>query len=107
MLCTITDGKGYPLEKGERLERLSEELGVAICSALRRGDLYTKYSSNQYLTLLLDIKQEDCQIVINRINSRFENPSRKNYLKYNVSSLNDFSIEDDRIYFDDSKSMWN
>lgn len=107
MLCTITDGKGYPLEKSERLEKLSEELGVAICSALRRGDLYTKYSSNQYLTLLLDIKQEDCQIVIDRINSRFENPSRKNYLKYNVSSLNDFSIEEERIYFDDSKSIWN
>lgn len=107
ILCTITDGKGYPLEKGERLERLSEELGEAICGALRRGDLYTKYSVNQYLTLLLDIKQEDCQIVIDRINSCFENPSRKNYLKYNVSSLNEFSEGEERIYFDDSKSIWS
>lgn len=106
LLCTITDGKGYPLEKGERLEKLSEELKDAICSALRRGDLYTKYSVNQYLALLLDIKQEDCRIVIDRINSRFENPSRKNYLKYNVSALNDFSDNEDRIYFGDSKSMW-
>jgi len=87
MLCTITDGKGYPLEKGERLERISEELGDAIHGALRRGDLYTKYSINQYLILLLDISQGDCRIVIDRINKAFENPNRKNYLKYNVSSL--------------------
>lgn len=87
MLCTITDGKGYPLEKGERLERFSEELGVAIRGALRKGDLYTRYSNNQYLVLLLDTSQEDCRIVIERINKTFENPNRKNYLKYNVSSL--------------------
>ncbi|MBQ8279789.1 MAG: transcriptional regulator [Roseburia sp.] len=87
MLCTVTDGKGYPLEKGERVERLSDELGEAIQSALRRGDLYTKYSVNQYLVLLLDIKHEDCQIVIDRINDRFENPYRKNYLKYSIKKI--------------------
>jgi len=107
LLCTITDGKGYPLEKGDRLERLSEELGEAIRGALRRGDLYTKYSVNQYLVLLLDIKQEDCQIVVNRINTSFENPSRKNYLKYNVSSLNDYEDSEERISFGDSKNIWN
>ena len=87
MLCTITDGKGYSLEKGERLERFSEEVGEAIRRTLRKGDLYTRYSRNQYLVLLLDVSQEDCRIVIERINKTFENPNRKNYLKYNVSSL--------------------
>lgn len=107
MLCTMTDGKGYPLEKSDRLDRLSEELGGAICEALRRGDLYTKYSLNQYLVLLLDIKQEDCQIVINRINAKFESPSRKNYLKYNISPLCEVDDDEARVYFDDSKSIWN
>ena len=106
MLCTVTDGKGYPLEKGERVERLTEELDEAIRGALRRGDLYTKYSVNQYLVLLLDIKQEDCQIVIDRINKRFENPTRKNYLKYNVSTLSELDDEEGRLYFDTSKNIW-
>lgn len=87
MLCTVTDGKGYPLEKGERADKLSEELHTAIRAALRRGDLYTKYSANQYLVLLFDIKLEDCQIVIDRINDSFENPYRKNYLKYSIKNI--------------------
>jgi len=87
MLCTITDGKGIPLEKGERLERVAVELGEAIRGALRRGDLYTRYSLNQYLVLLLDISQKDCRIVIERINKEFKNESRKQYIKYNVSSV--------------------
>ena len=89
MLCTITDGKGYPLEKSERLDRISEELGDAIKGALRKGDLYTRYSGNQYLVLLLDIKQGDCRIVIDRINNNFKINGRKNYIRYNVSSLRD------------------
>lgn len=87
LLCTVTDGKGYPLEKGERVERISEELDGAIRAALRRGDLYTKYSANQYLVLLFDIKLEDCQGVIDRINASFENPYRKNYLKYSIKNI--------------------
>lgn len=87
MLCTVTDGKGYPLEKGERADKLSEELHVAIRAALRRGDLYTKYSVNQYLVLLFDIKLEDCETVIGRINDSFENPYRRNYLKYSIKKI--------------------
>lgn len=87
LLCTVTDGKGYPLEKGERADRLSGELDAAIHAALRRGDLYTKYSVNQYLVLLFDIKLEDCQSVIDRINDSFESPYRKNYLKYSIKNI--------------------
>ena len=88
LVCTITDGKKEPLDKSERLKVLGEELSDAIKSALRRGDLYTKYSDNQYLVLLLDIEQKDCVSVIDRINAQFENPSRKNYVKYHVAPIN-------------------
>lgn len=87
MLCTMLDTKGHPLEKSERLEAFSEELRNAIRSSLRRGDLFTKYSVNQYLILLLEINQEDCEIVKERINSYFEKSSRRNHLSYTVSPL--------------------
>ena len=89
LVCTITDGKGEPLDRSERLEMLAGEVTVAIKNALRRGDLYTKYSDNQFLILLLNTRQQDCVTVIDRINARFENPSRKNYLKYQIASIND------------------
>lgn len=89
LLCTLTDGKGQPLEKGERIEVLSEELSEAIRGALRRGDLYTRYSINQYLILLLDLDTGDCAAIIDRINGTFENPTRKNYIKYHVASVNE------------------
>lgn len=87
LLCTITDGKGYALEDGERLEELREELGEAIAKALRRGDLYTQYSNNQYLILLLEMKKENCQSVIERINMKLKQPSRKKYIQYQLAPL--------------------
>ena len=39
LLCTMTDGKGIPLEKGERLGKVAEELEQAIRNSLRRGDM--------------------------------------------------------------------
>lgn len=59
LLCTMTDGKGVPLEKGERLGKVAEELEQAIRNSLRRGDMFTRYSDNQFLMLLLGIRQED------------------------------------------------
>ncbi len=106
LLCTITDGKGYPLEKGERLEAFSEELDYAIRSSLRKGDLYTKYSANQYLMLLLEIKQEDCEIVIKRINGRFESPTHKNYLKYNMAPISEVMETAENIHFGSMKEIW-
>ncbi|MFR8426991.1 MAG: bacterial transcriptional activator domain-containing protein [Roseburia inulinivorans] len=50
-LCTMTDGKGVPLEKGERLGKVAEELEQAIRNSLRRGDMFTRYSDNQFLML--------------------------------------------------------
>lgn len=63
LLCTMTDGKGVPLEKGERLGKVAEELEQAIRNSLRRGDMFTRYSDNQFLMLLLGIRQEDCALL--------------------------------------------
>ena len=54
LLCTMTDGKGVPLEKGERLGKVAEELEQAIRNSLRRGDMFTRYSDNQFLEHPLD-----------------------------------------------------
>ena len=91
VLCTITDGKGQPLKDSERLETLSRELGEAIRVSIRSGDMYSKYSDNQYLMLLLGLSSEGCKLVQSRVNSNMEKDSRRRYLKYNYTPVSEYS----------------
>ncbi len=88
MLCTITDGKGFALNDSERLSKLSDELSEAIRSSARGGDMYARYSNNQFVVLLLDITQEDCVLVQARINENLSKESRKRYIKYHLAPVN-------------------
>ncbi len=88
MLCTITDGKGFALNNSDRLDNLAEELSEAIRVSARGGDMYSRYSNNQFVVLLLDITQEDCVLVQARINENLSKESRKRYIKYNLAPVN-------------------
>ena len=88
MLCTITDGKGFALNDSDRLSLLSDELSEAIRTSARGGDMYARYSNNQYVVLLLDITQEDCVLVQARINENLSKESRKRYIKYHLAPVN-------------------
>lgn len=88
MLCTITDGKGFALNDSDRLESLSDELSEAIRVSARGGDMYARYSNNQFVVLLLGITQEDCVLVESRINENMSKQSRKRYIKYNLAPVN-------------------
>lgn len=88
MLCTITDGKGFALDDSDRLDNLAEELSEAIRVSARGGDMFARYSKNQYIVLLLDITQEDCVLVQARINENMSKESRKRYIKYNLAPVN-------------------
>ena len=85
---------------------LAEELEQAIRNSLRRGDMFTRYSDNQFLMLLLGIRQEDCVIVVERINGYFEKASRKNYLKYSTAPISEIMEVDDCVHFHNMDSMW-
>lgn len=106
LLCTITDGRGYALEGGDRLELLAQEVDVAIRQALRRGDMYTRYSANQYLALMMELKQEDCRIVVERINACMERKSRKNYLSYHIAPINTV-LGEAALCYDVWKNTWS
>ena len=88
MLCTITDGKGFALNESDRLDTLADELSEAIRTSARGGDMYARYSNNQFVVLLLDITQEDCVLVQTRINENLSKESRKRYIKYHLAPVN-------------------
>jgi hypothetical protein len=88
MLCTITDGKGFALDNSDRLSKLADELSESIRVSTRGGDMFARYSNNQFVILLLDITQEDCILVQARINDNLSKESRKRYIKYHVAPVN-------------------
>jgi len=67
VICTLVGKDKKPLDDQKLLHLSGSELKRAFERSLRRGDIYTKYSTSQYLLLLVGLKQEDTSIVTNRI----------------------------------------
>lgn len=74
ILCSITEKEDakYSRAGESEFETAVGQLGDAIRQALRRADVYTRYGGNQYLMLLVGLKQEDCSIISSRIQSLFD-----------------------------------
>lgn len=51
LLCTILDAEGRPVQDRRACEKQGERLCLSFKKYLRKGDIYTKYSENQYLLL--------------------------------------------------------
>ena len=70
ILLTVVDEQGgslLPYEKDALMERLGEYIG----DALRIGDVYTRYSSSQYLVLVIDTTEEQAGMIAERIKEQF------------------------------------
>lgn len=109
MLCTITNGKGQPMENEEKLEVMSHELQRAIKSGLRRGDSFTKYSPSQFLLLLVGTNKENCSLIFERIQRKFTE-NHKTWIKnleYRVSSAAKVEAEQSKISFSNTNGLWD
>ncbi|WP_066644414.1 AfsR/SARP family transcriptional regulator [Christensenella timonensis] len=78
MLCTITDLSGTKPASGEKTKKIMEDVQKSIKASLRRGDAYTRYSPSQFLVMLMEIKQENCNIVADRLRYNFYKASKRN-----------------------------
>ena len=108
MLCSITNGKGMPMDKPDKLEVLSSELQNTIQQCLRKGDSFTKYSPSQFLILLVGTNKENCSMIFDRIQRYFsrEHKSWKQYLDYFVSSVAEVDQQDSPIQFNTENKTW-
>lgn len=70
-LCTLVDYEGKAFTNKDKLSARSEELKACISKSLRKGDIFTRYSSSQYLVLLIACDREGCQVVARRIGANF------------------------------------
>lgn len=108
MICSITDRQGIPMESSEKLEVLSNNLHKSIKGSLRRGDFFTKYSPSQFLIMLVGTNREDCDIIYDRILSRFAENHKtwKQNLQYYVSPVADTESSNSHIRFQENESYW-
>ncbi len=58
-LCTILDHSGRPANDREYCEKQGERLRETFQAYLRRGDVYARYSENQYLLLCIGAERAD------------------------------------------------
>ncbi|MBQ4347686.1 MAG: SARP family transcriptional regulator [Firmicutes bacterium] len=84
-LVTMTDGKNEHLSL-KSLNRNMSHLSECICDALRRGDIYTRYSVSQYILLLSSLSYENAEMIMNRISKKF----RAAHPKTNISLIYSF-----------------
>ena len=70
VLMSLVDSRGHnviPMDKSEQMDRL----GDVLQDSLRLGDVFTRYSSCQYLVLLMDVNTELAEMVSDRVRSSF------------------------------------
>lgn len=108
MLYTITDKERMPLEREDALEEVRKTLMESIDESIRRSDVYTQYGKNQFLILLLGINEAGCEVVVQRIQQKFQerNRRRKVGIFHTVSSILDVKPEMIRHRFDMGQMEW-
>ena len=71
ILMTLTDGQGRFPELQDREPRMAL-LGDLVQRSLRSGDMYTRYSSCQYLLLVVDADERQADRIAGRICTAFD-----------------------------------
>lgn len=87
MLCTLVDGKGNPMQEGERLDEMAARLNKAVQFSVRHGDIVNQYGKGQFLVLLMNTTREDCEIVKRRINQNFKVGRQRISVQYHVNGI--------------------
>lgn len=107
-ICTISDGKGRPIENEEKLNAMADELHRTIRHCLRRGDSFTRYSPSQFLVMLVGTSKENCSVVYDRIRKFYsrDHKSWANCLDFYESSIAEVEGSKSSISFTEGKSLW-
>ncbi len=93
LLITKYENKNMDQSAKNVRQKITGAIHHAIKTSLRRGDLYTRYSSAQFVVLLTNIKQENCRTVSNRIAESFYKQLRGKPVKLSFKSITAIDIE--------------
>lgn len=86
LICTLEPSEaaqglyGKPEESRlwEELKPEMEQFCQVLAGGIRSGDVYTRYSVNQFLALLVDADQEDGPVITSRLQNRWNRSQNRN-----------------------------
>lgn len=70
ILLSVTDAEGRSIPPDQK-DRMMERLGEDIHRTLRLGDVYTRYTSSQYLMLVMDTTENFADVIVERVRRSF------------------------------------
>ena len=71
LICAIRQADARYTADAVRLGELMEKLSATLTRALRREDVFTRYSREQYLVLLTGTREENLPLITDRIQTAF------------------------------------
>ena len=88
-LMTVMNATGDDLPNQKTMNRVMDALHATIRRTLRRGDIYTRYSLNQYLIMLPTTTYETSNMVMERIKKAYrrEYPNTPILLRYSTTPI--------------------
>lgn len=98
ILMTLTDAKGSFLPLSMRSTYM-EQLGDDLRISLRTGDLFTQYSSGQYLLMVMGASGENAAVITTRITNRFTArlaPDSGIVLRFDLHPIGDGSDDEEK-----------
>lgn len=104
MLCTLSNLDGTPLASGGQTKKTVEQFHAAVNSSLRKSDAYARYSASQFVLMLMEIKQENCGIVADRLRYFFYRNSKMNRTRLTCKSIS--AADMDVMMEDSSAGKW-
>ena len=105
MMCSIR----YLDFNGRKSSNAEEVLYESIFTTIRKGDIFTRYSKQQFLILLMGAQKENCDMIFERIRKKFKRKNRNTNcdLEFNVSEILDIPDSPVQIKFKNNTVKWN
>ena len=93
MLCTLLESAGQPPQHGKRLQQVTHGFHEAVQMSTRRGDVYTRFSPNQYVLVLVGITYENCYLVEERLRRNFYRHTKLRAMRLTCKSITAADVE--------------
>ena len=105
MMCSVR----YLDFNGRKSPNAEEALYESIFTTIRKGDIFTRYSKQQFLILLMGAQKENCDMIFERIRKKFKRKNRNTNcdLEFNVSEILDIPDSPVQIKFKNNTVKWN
>lgn len=105
MMCSVR----YLDFNGRKSPNAEEALYESIFTTIRKGDIFTRYSKQQFLILLMGAQKENCDVIFERIRKKFKKKNRNTNcdLEFNVSEILDIPDSPAQIKFNKNTVKWN